>query len=244
MHGQFGRRRLVVAIIAATTGLLITPARATPPSRTADFTAPYDLAGFLSNTGCTTGATCTVTGSADATNGNASTSSDFSRTAAAAGTEEALGNGYERVTFKVPRGASSVTATFLWHVNSATASATSTSGRLFADVGVYAAVTNCDANCSTSPSSNIVLISESDDGSPAVPSGSSDPQDITLTVTSTGTLPHILNLSATAFSQAGGQAVLFCPPTGGTCEVVSPQHAGTAHAAIFATLRSIHVSTS
>lgn len=228
--------RALTVLATVLTVALAGSAQAGPPNRgTTEHVAPYDGAFAGSNTSsCTDGATCTVVSDA-ARDGSAATSSTFARTDPATGNESAFGFGQQRITLKLPRGASEATATLRWRVEGAKAEASATEGTTSGFAGVLAFVSGCQDPCSTQVASRTLVSAFSSGlGPQTVEQGATD---VVLTVKATGDLPHFLNVVTYPYSVAGGHPRRACLDAD-TCAVLTPEHAGTATASIRATLTS------
>lgn len=192
-----------------------------------------------SDPSCLTGATCTVSSGQDGATSR--TSSAFAREVAAEGRENAFGWSGHRLSVRVPSSATSVTATFVWRVESAAASASSTAGQVFGYAGLFAYAPWCRGTCTSTDDSEAVIQSSSADGSPGLTSGSGDPRDVTLVVRAQGELPKWLSLMTYGYSGAGGERSELCLPSA-PCQVLSEGHAGAASSSIRATLKSSSVT--
>lgn len=229
------RRRGVVLALLAVPAVAV-PALAAPATGTT--TSSF---GNIDTTGCATGATCTATGGMDPS-GTAHVSSDYARTVAYTSDEAAFGEAGETLTAKVPPGATKATATFVWLVARAESTASSSSGRVFSGVTLSASVPACKDGCTSVHDDAPVLTTSSSDGLPGVTSGNGAPQTVTLTVTATGKLGRFVTWQTWAWAITGGTVSQLCPGGPLSCQTVAETHAGTAHAAMDATLESSTVT--
>jgi hypothetical protein len=157
-------------------------------------------------------------------------------------TEHGTGYGYEYMTVRAPAGASKLTATFGWHINSASSSVSATHGEVAAGSHLYAY-----ASCgSCTVVTQLVTINESrmTAGIPSNnPSGGVQNQTVQLTITVTDIARNAnitIYTQAAAYANMGTGTSCYLTPAG--CVVVAPPdsgHAGTAHSEIDATLTAV-----
>ena len=246
-------RRLLTALTAtaAATAAIVAvsspAAQAAPPQPAKDTVAPYaGPATFTSYTNqCYEGASCEVTGSADAMTGRGTATAAFRRLVPGGGNSESVyGSARQEVSYQVPPGARSVTAVLTWRVASASASAVASAGTLYATSGVAGAIDGCELECSTLPDQRQMAASDSTYGIPSVPTYMAAPRTESLTLTASGKLPRTLLLRASAYVIGGGYGELEPCLNYDGCDTLWVAHAGTVDAHVDATLLSVRISTS
>ena len=204
----------------------------------------YDAARGGDTIDCDAGAECTASATADRSTGAAATTADYKRPSAGPSRREsAYGHAQVIVHQNVPREATRVVATYQWLVNSASASATSTSGQLSGYAGVGGFAEGCSDGCTTTAVFREVRGVTSAEGSAPFTRGSEQKQVVTFTVTASGDLPKRLEWHGLAYAVAAGEATSACPPDL-ACLGLPRRHAGTSSARIDATLLSLELTTS
>lgn len=237
-------KRLTALASVVLVSVLASPVGAAAKPSPTHFVAPY--AGASANTyteRCLTGSTCTATAAASKDTGRVVAGMSMSRdTNDQTATENGQGYGYVYVPARAPAGKTNLTATFSWHVSSASSSVAATHGEVAAGshLRAYASCGSCTVT------SQLVTVNESrvTAGLPSTnPSGSLQDQDFQLTLTISN---FARNATITLYGQAAAYAIMgtgtscYVTPTG--CVAVSPPdsgHAGTARADIDATLTAI-----
>jgi hypothetical protein len=159
--------------------------------------------------------------------------------------EYTQGAGAYAFTLKAPRGVTKVTATFAWHLNSASSAETATHGLVFAGSDFLARAT-CDTCTDADYTYKQAEVSSTELTVPG--SGSASGADYVLTLT-IDQLPsdHALTLDTEARAFADMQHAGICTGTVTVCADLSaadPGHSGTAHAELDATLVAVDVSYS
>lgn len=236
-------KRLTTLASAVLAAAMASPVGAAAQPSPTHFTAPYPNASTNTYTQCLTGTSCAPTATVAKENGRVAAGMTMSRdTNDQTATENGQGYGYVYVAVRTPAGKTSLTATFNWHVNSASSSVTATHGEVSAGshLQAYASCGSCTVT------SQLVTVNESRATAnlPSTsPSGSVKDQEFQLALT-------ISNLARNATITLYGQAAAYasmgtgtsCYVTPAGCVVVSPPdsgHAGAARSNIDATLTAI-----
>lgn len=224
-------------------GAVTAPAHAAPASASVQYSAPYSGgASFFSSTPCQEGATCVVTGSADAATGEGTMTASHARTTPAPGTEGAFGYARQSVTYRVPAGASSVSTTFTWRIDASRVQASSSQGLLHAYTAVSASAPSCTGTCTSESKTTFLQQAVSSGGLPAT-GGAAAPAEVSITITASGKLPKSLVLTGQQQAGAVGQKHSVCVSQT-QCTVLSETHAGTAEASLTAVLTGVRVTAS
>ncbi|MDX6273897.1 MAG: hypothetical protein QOJ92_1107 [Frankiales bacterium] len=237
-------RRILILSTAVLGTVLAAPAGASPKSSPTHFVAPYaNAATNTSTSSCLAGTTCSPTATASRDTGQVVAAVDMSRsTNDQSATEHAQGYGYQYLTVRAPASATKLTATFAWHITSASSSVNATHGEVAAGSHLYA-YAGC-GKCTVA--TQLVTINESrmTAGIPSDnPSGGVQNQTAQLTITITDFARNAnitLYAQAAAYANMGTGTSCYLTPAG--CVVVAPPdsgHSGTAHAEIDATLTAV-----
>ncbi|MDT7549713.1 MAG: hypothetical protein QOE84_2107 [Actinomycetota bacterium] len=236
-------------LIVTVTGVLLfgaSPANATTNASPTHYSAPYSAAeALLSTNQCLPGATCRPHASASAS-GHVAASVDMSRSTNDQTAEEyTQGTGKYAFSLQAPRGMTKLTATFAWHLNSASSAETATHGLVFAGSDFFARAT-CGTCTDADYTYEQAEVSSSNLTLPG--SGSASGADYVLTL-SIDKLPtdRAVTLATEASAFADMQHAGICTGTVTVCADLSAAdagHSGTAHAELDAALVAVDLSYS
>ncbi|MDX6199049.1 MAG: hypothetical protein QOJ79_2200 [Actinomycetota bacterium] len=237
-------RVLLVSITTLTVALgMPSVASAAPAGSPTHLGAPYTTTSTGGATDCRAGAVCTPQSTASATTGRINATMDMQRTLA---DEPAPESGFayadQVVDLRVPKGATQLTATFSWSVRSANTSARADHGVIYASTALYA-----NASCSGCSTQDAVEGLVSSSSTVPASDNANAVADVQKTLTITvdnlsgkGTVR--LYTGASAHTDMNANRVCTGLPGCDLLPPVDPDHSGTAHAAVDATLAAVDVS--
>lgn len=153
---------------------------------------------------CARGARCAVTSRAVEESGVAHARSSIARASTTAARESAFGHAGHRLSVKVPPGARTARATFVWRVSSAQASVLARTGHAFGQVGLATWAPWCQDSC-TAAEDRVTVLSVSSTG-PQTSRRTRSAVEVRLVATVTGPLPVALTWQSYAFAVVGGEA--------------------------------------